>query len=143
MHSSPTIMKHHTDLNGLRAAAAAFLFVQGASAGKIYCADVQEKVVAEANCDGQATPGTYYMFNSQEEHAIGSKVDLKNAQVYDSADAFEKRHELFPADIPLQEFESDGFGKRACRVGGVGGGYRGGVFVPYYGGRVISGGVGG
>ncbi|KAJ0303691.1 hypothetical protein Brms1b_011539, partial [Colletotrichum noveboracense] len=122
-------MKRHIELNSLRATAAAFLLVQGANAGKVYCANAEEKVVAESNCDGTAPPGTFYMFNSEEELGIGSKVSLKNAEVYDSNGAFEKRHELFPADEPMQDLEDNGFGKRACGTG-YGGGYRGGVFIP-------------
>ncbi|KAF4906729.1 hypothetical protein CGCF415_v007840 [Colletotrichum fructicola] len=102
-------MKRHIELNSLRATAAAFLLVQGANAGKVYCANAEEKVVAESNCDGTAPPGTFYMFNSEEELGIGSKVSLKNAEVYDSNEAFEKRHELFPADEPMQDLEDNGY----------------------------------
>ncbi|KAI8226648.1 hypothetical protein K4K57_008883 [Colletotrichum sp. SAR 10_99] len=113
-------MKRHIELNSLRATAAAFLLVQGANAGKVYCANAEEKVVAESNCDGTAPPGTFYMFNSEEELGIGSKVSLKNAEVYDSHEAFFKTSfirttnnlnptDSAPAAIPKRDATSNSF----------------------------------
>ncbi|OLN95262.1 hypothetical protein CCHL11_08115 [Colletotrichum chlorophyti] len=108
-------MKKHVTLPGLQIAGAAFLAAQGAEAGKVFCANAEKKVVAGASCNGNAPAGTFFMFSSESQHPVGTSVSSKIVPLYDSATFFEQRHALFPADIPLTEFEFGGFGKRqAC-----------------------------
>ncbi|KXH43031.1 hypothetical protein CSIM01_01785 [Colletotrichum simmondsii] len=115
----------HIALPGLQAAALAFLGARSASAaapaGKVFCADADNKVVADTKCAvGQApAPNTFFMFNSEAEHPVGSTVDESKVDLYDAADILERQNARFPPDY---EMETEGFGKRQeC-----GGGSRGG-----------------
>ncbi|KAJ0327472.1 hypothetical protein COL5a_005851 [Colletotrichum fioriniae] len=113
----------HITLPGLQTAALAFLSARGASAGKVFCADTNNKVVADTNCAvGKAAPApnTFFMFNSEAEHPVGSTVDERQADLYDAADMIERQNARFP---PEYEMETEGFGKRQeCGGGGSRGG---------------------
>ncbi|KAI3535863.1 hypothetical protein CSPX01_11201 [Colletotrichum filicis] len=113
----------HIALPGLQAAAPAFLGARSvsAAAGKVFCADANNKVVADTKCAvGQApAPNTFFMFNSEADHPVGSAVDESKVDLYDAADMIERQNARFPPDF---EMETEGFGKRQeC-----GGGSRGG-----------------
>ncbi|KAK1634069.1 hypothetical protein BDP81DRAFT_451998 [Colletotrichum phormii] len=110
----------HIALPGLQAVAVAFLGARGASAGKVFCADANNKVVADTKCDSKAPANTFYMFNSEGEHPVGSTVDESQVDLYDSADMIERQNARFPPDY---EMELEGFGKRQeCGGGGSRGG---------------------
>ncbi|TEA16808.1 hypothetical protein C8034_v000811 [Colletotrichum sidae] len=111
----------HVTLSGLQVAAATFLAARAAQAGKVFCADANNKVVPDAKCDGTAPPETFFMFSSEQELAAGSTIDANTSTLHDSSEAFRYRHAVFPADVPFQEFESGGFGRRQnpdCDNGG-------------------------
>ncbi|KZL84452.1 primase zinc finger [Colletotrichum incanum] len=103
----------HVSLPGLQAAAITFLTLRGVAAEKIFCADANNKVVAISSCD-DATPGTFFMFASEEEHPIASTVEPGTVNLHDSAGFTDRVNARFQREVGMQELESGGFGKRAC-----------------------------
>ncbi|OLN85003.1 hypothetical protein CCHL11_03897 [Colletotrichum chlorophyti] len=119
----------HIALPGLQGVAMALLAARGAQA-KVFCADKNNVVVADTDCDGKAPVNTFFMFNSEAEHAVGSVIDDAEIDKHDSTDVVDRQNARFPPDIYFVELEarSGGFGKRKgkgkreCSDGRTGGG---------------------
>ncbi|KAJ0298837.1 hypothetical protein COL5a_011234 [Colletotrichum fioriniae] len=132
--------RQHVALPGLKSLAAAILVARVAEGAKTYCADQNNVVVADANCDGTKPADTFFMFFSEEDSIpVGSAVDPLKTDLYDSTDPIERQNARFPFEVDEAKFETrdmepGGFGRRAC--GGSGGGRVGGGYI----GRPIGGG---
>ncbi|KAK1691405.1 hypothetical protein BDP55DRAFT_764242 [Colletotrichum godetiae] len=132
--------RQHVALPGLKSLAAAILVARVAEGAKTYCANQDNVVVTDANCDGTKPADTFFMFFSEEDSiALGSAVDPLKTDLYDSADPVERQNARFPFEVDEAKFETrdmepGGFGRRAC--GGNGGGRVGGGYI----GRPIGGG---
>ncbi|KXH56041.1 hypothetical protein CSAL01_03286 [Colletotrichum salicis] len=103
-------------LSGLRAAAVAFLAARSVKAEKVFCANAENVVVHHTSCD-DAPRGTFFLFASEEEHQIGSAVDPKLVDLYDSADFIDRKYAREQRELRERDMESGGFGSvtpRAC-----------------------------
>ncbi|KAK1524180.1 uncharacterized protein CCOS01_09267 [Colletotrichum costaricense] len=109
--------RQHNTLPGLRAAAVALLAARNVKAAeRVFCADAENIVVHHMSCD-DAPGGTFFLFASEEEHAIGSAVDPKAVDLYDSANFIDRKYAKEQRELRERDLESRGFGSmtpRAC-----------------------------
>ncbi|WQF88177.1 hypothetical protein CDEST_13191 [Colletotrichum destructivum] len=126
----------HIALPSLQAASVAFFAARGAEARRVFCANANNEVVADVNCDGSQPAGAFFRIGSDVEvPSVGSAIDPATLK-YDAADVIGRQNARYP---PPPEFISGGFGKRQCEsddakkkkkqpgpVGGGGGGRSGG-----------------
>ncbi|KAJ3945387.1 uncharacterized protein N0V96_005419 [Colletotrichum fioriniae] len=107
----------HVTLPGLRAAVFALLAARSVkAAGKVFCADAENIVVHHTSCD-DAHRGTFFLFASEKEYSIGSAVDPKVADLYDSADFTDRKYAKEQRELRERDLVSRGFGSvtpRAC-----------------------------
>ncbi|TDZ38826.1 hypothetical protein C8035_v006588 [Colletotrichum spinosum] len=97
--------------------ATAFFLVRRAEAEtKNYCANLDNKVVDYANCNGKQPANTFFMFASDDPSmAPGTVIDPTRVDLFDSSDPVERQNILLPLEI-----ESHGFGRRqVCGKGGI------------------------
>ncbi|KAF4780810.1 primase zinc finger [Colletotrichum scovillei] len=109
--------RQHVTPPGPRAAAVTLLAARSVKAAeKVFCADAENIVVHHMSCD-DAPRGTFFLFASVEEHAIGSSVDPKVVDLYDSADFIDRKYAKEQRELRERDLESRGFGSvtpRAC-----------------------------
>ncbi|GJC98876.1 Primase zinc finger [Colletotrichum higginsianum IMI 349063] len=98
----------HIALPSLQAASVAFFAARGAEARRVFCANANNEVVADVNCDGSQPAGAFFRIGSDVEvPSVGSAIDPAT-QKYDAADVIGRQNARFPPP----EFISGGFGKR-------------------------------
>ncbi|TQN72194.1 hypothetical protein CSHISOI_03281 [Colletotrichum shisoi] len=101
----------HIALPSLQAASVAFFAARGAEARRVFCADANNEVVADVNCDGSQPAGAFFRIGSDVEvPPVGSAIDPATIK-YDAADVIGRQNARFP---PPPELISGGFGKRQC-----------------------------
>ncbi|KXH58076.1 hypothetical protein CNYM01_07636 [Colletotrichum nymphaeae SA-01] len=110
--------RQNVTLPGLRAAAVALLAARSVKAAeRVFCADAENIVVHHTSCD-DAPRGAFFLFASEEEHAIGSAVDPKFVDLYDSADFTDRKYAEEQRELRERDLESRGFGSVTPRVCG-------------------------
>ncbi|KAK7448686.1 hypothetical protein Landi51_06362 [Colletotrichum acutatum] len=112
--------RQHATLPGLRAAAVALLAARNVKATeKVFCANAENIVVHHKSCDDPPPPrGTFFLFAGEEDRMIGSAVDPKVVDLYDSADFIDRKYAKEQRELQERDLESRGFGSVTPRVCG-------------------------